>query len=272
MFARIDRILNKLAEPHRLSMKAIKPDDNPYDVLDQNALTLAKEANILVLVGHLPVELTNMRDVYVDDWINGYAQLYRLLAGALFPDHRTLRAWDADRRNPPIATLEGDASPLFPVFYTAIVPYLQERQPHRQLLKDHEISGFLDYLLLEELFADDLPAAQYKGLLDVGVELLRQMLNAPINHIRIKTIPPPKKQIAPPPPGVPGMDRLNVVEPQPASPSPLLIEDDQPATPTEQMFIDIPLWHSDSKRVPPVPPLPDRPDERDNDQDKRNRQ
>lgn len=289
MTARIERILFKLSQQHapHLTPPGWEQRGDPIDRVQKLARKLASY-DIVVLVGDLPNELVALKEIHIQDWIRGYAQLYNLLANGLFPSFGKLDAQYADNRMPPIVVLKGQSTPVMTVFAGCICPYMGLRQPARKQVTDLELRGLMDYVL-GELEANDLPRAVYDSLRETGIELLRQMLASTVRHVSLTLFDKPEllKMIQPPAP--PTGDKQQVAPPaasawhempdRPAPPANLpppptaepaaqqaqlkyeleyLPEDSKPPTPTQEMFVvNIPLTPpKKGSRRPPVPDLP----------------
>ena len=260
MTARLERILYKVSQQHApvLTPPGWNQTGDPINRIQKLARALAGY-NITILVGELAPELLHQKDRYVQDWVRQYAQMYNLLAQGLFPSFGKINAQYADDRLPPVIVFYGEATPIIGVLSGYITPYVAVR--HGATASDLELRGLMT-VILDELEAGDLPRAVYDAMLAQGVVILKQMLKTTVRHVSltlfdkpiIETIQQTKRETSPPPPPkVPETKQLNYeLE--------YLPEDDNPPTPTEEMFVvNIPLRKSTTRR-PPVPNLPDQDD------------
>jgi len=265
MLPRLERILYKLAYQHAPHL--VPPGWSRTGDRITRIQTLARALasyDITVLVAEIPESLLSLKDLHIQDWLRNYAQMYNLLRESLFPSYGGINAQYADDRIPPVIVFKGAATPIITLFSGYITPYLTVRQD--QTISDLEIRGLMDFILAE-LEAESLPRPQYKHLRETGAVILRQMLNSTVKHVSLTlfdkpvldSIQPPslrqvtEKHVAPPPTQLPEQKQLQFeLEHLPS--------DEEPETPTEQMFVqDIPMNRPPGRR-PPVPPLPSKRD------------
>ncbi|MFW5691793.1 MAG: hypothetical protein ACOCX3_00425 [Chloroflexota bacterium] len=276
--SRVERILSKLAQrhaPHLLTSGFVQTNDRV--VWMQTIGRKLADHGVLVAIGGVSPVIAPAQQVHIEDWIGTTARLYRLLAGALFPSLNQLTAHYADDQHPVVVVLEGSAGPVLAALAGCIIPYVGLRQVNASSVTEKDLDALMD-VVLAQLEATDLPMATYNGLRDNAVVLLRQMLSATVRHISLTGFDPAMLPLvrsmtdrqapaAPGPlPGPPAPASAPQTPPSPARPAEqpaheleLLPDDDQPPTPTEQMFVDrLPLPRGGSRRMPPVPNLPEQ--------------
>ncbi len=263
MISRLERILYKLAyqnAPHLVPPGWSRSGD-PIERVQLLARKLATY-NVTVLIGELEPQLLSLKELYIQDWLRSYGQMYTLLKDALFPSFGGISAQYADNRLPAVVVFRGEAAPVITMFSGYITPYLAVRQTSK--VPELELRGFMDFILTE-LEAGNLSRPAYLHLQQNGVGILRQMLGATVRHVSltsfdkpvIEALQPPsiKQQSTPPPAYLPEEQERKLHYELEHLP-----EDDEPETPTEQMFLhDIPLTRTKQRR-PPVPPLPGKKD------------
>ncbi len=257
MTARLERILYKVSQQHApiLTPPGWNQTGDPINRIQKLARALAGY-NITILVGELAPELLHQKDQYVQEWVRQYALMYHLLAQGLFPSFGKINAQYADDRLPPVIVFYGEATPIVSVLSGYITPYVAVRQA--TAASDLELRGLMT-VILDELEAGDLPHAVYDAMLAQGVNILKQMLQSTLRHVSltlfdkpiIETIQQTQRDTSPP--KVLEARQLNYeLE--------YLPEDNNPPTPTEEMFVvNVPLRQSSTRR-PPVPNLPDQND------------
>jgi len=203
---RFEQILYRLAQQHaqHLTPPGWNQGGDPVERLQTLARRLASY-NVLVLVGDVPSDIGQLRELHINDWTQGYGQLYHLLAGVLFPSFNNVTAYYADEADPPAIVMNGDSTPVMVVLAGYVAPYMAARQPHHQTVSDNELLRLMDFLITE-LEGNDLPANAREHLQVTGVQVLRQMLRSSIQHISLTAFDQPildRLQTPRPPPGLP---------------------------------------------------------------------
>lgn len=248
-YARVDRILHKLAQQHVPHLLAQLPT-NEDSRLRYLADGLAVEG-VLVLTGQYSASERPQQEQYeaaVRRWIILYGSLYDVLARRLFPSLIEVRAVFADDQQPPVVVMEGAASCVLHAMGEYIVPYVVARQ-NTTIVTNAELGGVMMFVL-NELEASDLRRAEYDELLRVGQRLLWELLQVPIRQLALTT---PAKllfrqvNVPPPPPEMLPEDPTGTVQ-----------------TPTERMFRQyIPMGPrlnaTGTNRAPTHPPVPGLP-------------
>lgn len=235
MNARLDRILNKLAQQHAFALLASLPAG--ADRLHALADGLA-DYGVLVLMAQAEDHDYEHR---VGAWVSGYVAFYRLLADALFPSHRYVHALYADPERPPIVVLQGDSVPVLRVMAGIVAPYASMRQKDSSVT-DSELHSVMAYIL-NELDAFSLSQVQRERLQEDGIGLLRYILSAPVRQFAVTRARQSLLNLlraATPPATLP--------ENIPADPKPTF-------TATQEMFVaEVPLPFDNTP-----PPPPERP-------------
>lgn len=203
----------------------------------------------------------------------------------LMPNYAALDASYADDHLPPMIVFrcQRQASVIFEVMSGYVIPFVASRQTLAQA-PEADLRVLMD-VILEGLAADDLPLPTYNILKSDGIALLQALMNLPIQHISFTDFerrifaevpkPPtlPKRTehftIAGTPPKpleaeVISIPAQPIIMPEPTPtptppPQPYIldeIEEDQPTTPTERLFVR-PLAIT-TGRTPPVPEPPFR--------------
>lgn len=279
--SRVERILSKLAQrhaPHLLASAGLPSDDAVLRV--QWLARKLAHYSVLPLVGELAPQTEHLKDIHVEDWIQGYARLYHILAGGLFPSLKGLDAHYADEHLPVIVVLDGAAAPVISTMAGYVTPYLALRHPRGSVpmrgtgldaQNTSEITALMDTVLLD-LEAGDLPRAAYAGLRDAGVQAIQHMLFSTVRTVSLTPFDQPVVASTPPV----DLPQATPAPQQPVHPAPSALpedgslqyemdylpeEDDAPLAPTEEMFVNkLPLPRSSSNRMPPVPRLPEEPE------------
>lgn len=246
MTARLERILTKLVQQNapNLTLPSI-PD--PITRLQTTARRLASY-DIVVIAGILPPDVGTMRELHVNDWMQGYGTMYHVLALGLFPAFAQITAHYADNNDPPVVFLRGQSTPIMEVLAGYIVPYVGLRQPHLHAVSDLELSGFMD-LILNELEAADLDPGAYYALRQNGVQTLRMVLRSSVRTVSLTAFDQPIiDNLQQRPADLPEQQRAKIEQ---------LPSDNEPDTPTQELFtVNIPIKRNPGRR-PPVPPLPE---------------
>lgn len=204
---RFEQILYKLAQQHarHLTPPGWNQTGDPVERLQTLARKLASY-NVLVVVGEVPDDVGQLRELHINDWTQGYGQFYHLLAGVLFPSFNNVNAYYADDDDPPAIIMNGDSTPVMVVLAGYVAPYMAARQPHHQTVSDNELMRLMDFLITE-LEGNDLPANAHEHLRMTGVQVLRQMLRSSIRHMSLTAFDGPILDMLqtprPPPPGLP---------------------------------------------------------------------
>ncbi|GAB4340412.1 MAG: hypothetical protein Kow00117_20900 [Phototrophicales bacterium] len=274
---RLKRILEKLVTsqaPH-----IMQPGwDKGKDEISALQFLARKLADHGVLVMKIPASIQAAAEVYVQDTVNLYARLYRILSQSLFPSLSKLNIYYADDRTPPVVVMIGDATPIFSVMAGYVVPYLAIRQA-TGVINELELIGLMD-VVLGELEASDLPQMVYREVRANAVDVLKSLLGAQVEHVSLTSfdkpilntkdliVPLQKRQtgrLKPPPPPPPSLPQQQAKIKYDLETLP---EDNQPQTPTERMFrtdIKLPRGEQNNSnrggRKPPVPPLPFKDDD-----------
>jgi hypothetical protein len=266
MPARLERILEKLAQqraPH-----LIPPGWKMGGSSVERIRTLARKLaayDVLVMVVDVPQELDSVSDAHLQEWVRGYARFYQLLVQGLFPSLQKLSAYYADKGNPPAIVLDGESTPVMEMFAGYIIPYVAAHQSQKKDVSELELRGLMDFVL-NELEARNLPPSIYEQMRQNGVELIKKLLQSPIRQISLTAFDKPIFEVSAPPPIIskpppgklPGTGEVKLPEAGELTYElERLPDDDQPQTPTEQMFINkIPLRvRGNTGRLPPLPPL-----------------
>ena len=203
---RFEQILFKLAQQRakHLTPPGWNQTGDPLQRLQTLARRLAS-FNLLLLVGEVPTDAGQLRELHINDWTQGYGQFYHLLAGVLFPSFNNVNAYYADEADPPAIVMNGDSTPIMVAFAGYVAPYMAARQPHHQAVSDNELIRLIDFLITE-LEGNDLPANALAHLRVTGVQVLRQMLRSSIRHLSLTAFYRPildMLQTPRPPPGLP---------------------------------------------------------------------
>jgi hypothetical protein len=240
----------------------------------QQLASLARQLanfNLLVIVGDFPQSLQSLtQDVatQIQAWVNGYGQMYHLLAGALFPSYIQLNAQYADDRWPVIIYMQGAATPVIQKLAGYVAPFVVYRQMDARV-SEAELLGIMD-LVLDELEAGSIPRDAYKKLRADGVGILKDMLNMPIRQLPLtefdrpiitdsqRIAPPPLPTVAPPePPTLPEEDSqitridLGSLPPEKAA---YTRGETEKLTQTQNMTPNTAAITSEQPPVPPPPP------------------
>ncbi|MCU0497978.1 MAG: hypothetical protein MUF87_11565 [Anaerolineae bacterium] len=279
MNKRAERILVKLAQQHAPHLIAPGWDQHP-DPVKSLARGLS-EYHHLVITSN--IEQVEQWEQVIEQWANAYARFFNLLAQMLLPNYAALNASYADDHLPPMIVFrcQRQASVIFEVMSGYVIPFVASRQTLSQA-PEADLRVLMD-VVLESLAADDLPLPTYNVLKSDGIALLQALLNLPIQHISFTdfdrrifaevpkppTLPKRSEQLTiagtPPKPNAPEAiptppQPIITQEPTPTPPpQPYVleeIEDDQPTTPTERLFVR-PLAIT-TARTPPVPEPPFR--------------
>lgn len=249
MSARLERILNKLAHKHAFHLLHNLPNDNSR--LQVLADGLAKHG-IVVMTGNMAQAEA---EATVNKWVAAMGNLYNVLTDNLFLGLGTISATYADNQHPPVIVLEGEPAPVMQVLAGYVIPYVALKQ-HDKLISQAELRGIMS-ILVEELEGSNLPTVQINQMVAEGADILRHLLELPIQQVTLTSFARPlfqqlQQQGTPPPPPKPS----SLPEPPP----------DEPFTETGQMFrVRIPLHpilgknNADKpQRKPPVPLPPKR--------------
>ncbi len=278
---RLEEILLRLAQQHAPQvLRAWQPDDPQR--LERLARHLASY-NVLVIVGDFPQTLRSVSQdmgAEIQSWVDGYGQMYLLLARSLFPSFTGVKAQYADDRWPVVITLHGDSAPVIEALAGLIAPYIAARQTEA-VVSEIELIGLMD-LVLDTLEATTLPRDVYKRLVNDGVVLLKRLLMASIRQLpltsfdrrvftdseRFIPLPPEPPTLPEEDSGLLGDTRVDVatLRPDQAAYTPpdtqtltatqSLNPTDSPATkPSETPSFFVPR-RGEVKRRPPVPRLP----------------
>jgi hypothetical protein len=232
MNARLDRILNKLAQQHAFALLASLPvgADRLYALADGLA-----DYGVLVLMAQVEDQDYERR---VEHWVSGYVGLYRLLAETLFPSHRYVQALYADLERPPVIVLQGDSLPVIRIMASVVVPYASLRQ-RNYAATDAELRSVMTYLLTE-LDALSLPQQQIDRLYGDGIAWLRYILSAPVEQFAVNRA----RQAL--------LDLLRAASPSVAQPEQVPADSRPSITATQEMFsTSVPLPFD---ILPPPPP------------------
>lgn len=258
---RFERLLYKLAEkytpddvPRRRDMVA-NPQD-PTAHIRRLARRLAYDG-VLVLVGNVPQEIRAAQVIHVEDWVQSYSRLYRVLTAALLPSYAEIEAFYADNQMPVAVVLRGQALPVLGVMAGYIVPYVALRGDKNAAQSGAEIGGLID-LMLKALAADDLTRTQTEDLKLACAGAIKRIMNATLKQISLTDFERP------------ALDLLRRPRQQAAQSFDMTyIETADPQTPSEQLFrVPLPTRKSATTgRQPPVPPLPDDDDDDDTEPD-----
>lgn len=207
LIPRFEAILYKLAQQRAKHLTS--PGWNQTGDSLQRLQTLARALasyDVLLLVGEVPENVGQLRELHINDWTQGYGQLYHLLAGVLFPSFNNVNAYYADEGDPPAIIMNGDSTPVMVAFAGYVTPYMANRQPHQPTVSDGELTRLMDFLI-NELEGNDLPANALNHLRVTGVQVLRQMLRSSIRHLSLTAFDNPILNLLqtprPPPPGMP---------------------------------------------------------------------
>jgi hypothetical protein len=142
--------------------------------------------NILVLRADEPYSLQNIHQnmgALIQEWANHYAEFYRRLCQDLFPSFNQVSIHGTDNRWPVIVYLQGTATPVIQRMAGFIAPYIVERQ-FSPTISEVELVGLMD-LVLDELEAGNLAREAYKQLRNDCVEILKQMLETPVQQLAV---------------------------------------------------------------------------------------
>lgn len=178
---RLETILMQLAQHYAqeiLPPNWHNPGDYPGD-LAQFAARLA-DFNVMVMCGLVPDNAGGDSPLTVQTWVQTYVRLYELLTRTLFPSFMEIKAFYADREDPPVVVITGAATPIIKVIATYITPYVAVRQRTRGI-SDYELRGLLDGLL-DELAADDLSREEYQRLRDNAINEVRALLGSVVRQ------------------------------------------------------------------------------------------
>ena len=284
MTARVERILDKLTRrqaPHLVPNRWDQLPGSSIQKVQKIARRLA-DYDVVVIVGQLPDDLMPMKDLHIQDWVRSHHQFYNLLAKQLFPSYSGFKAYFADMRMPPVVVLEGEAVPVMNILAGYVTPYVSIRQAQGNATM-LEIQALMDEILTE-LAADDLNYEDYVTLRQGGVNLIRQMLRATVQHISLTLLDKPildqvepiclQEPAAPPRPAtMPEEERLKTPntdagDQQLQQELELLPEDDQPTPATNEMFLYNIVTRNKDGRKPARPPLPEIPRQPRRDEDR----
>lgn len=186
MDERIEGLLLKLAEEYAPELA------RRYDrsgALETRAMRLARSlANygLLVIMGDQPYSLQKVgrsANRQIEQWVQGYAQMYHLLCRELFPSFNQIHARDTDNRWPVVIGIKGEAIPVIQRIAGFIAPYLAHRQL-TPVVSEAELIGLME-VVLDELEAASLAPDTYRQLRVEGVGLLRAMLVADIRYLSL---------------------------------------------------------------------------------------
>lgn len=139
--------------------------------------------NVLVLVGDFPQSLRSVSQdmgAEIQKWVDGYGQLYLLLARSLFPSFTGVRAQYVDEHWPVVVTITGDAAPVIEALAGFVAPYVAARQ-NAPVVSEPELIGLME-VVLDSLEATTLPFDAYKRLVADGAQLTRRLLLSPIHQ------------------------------------------------------------------------------------------
>lgn len=233
MNARLDRILNKLAQQHAFALVASLPVG--ADRLHALADGLA-DYGLLVLMAQV-----DDRDYeqHIGTWISGYVALYRLLTEALFPSHRYIQALYADAERPPVIVLQGDCVPVMRVMANIVAPYASMRQKNA-VVTDSELRSVIGYMLVE-LNAVSLSQVQLEYLHRELIGLLRYVLSAPVRQFAVTRA---RQSL---------VNLLRAASAPPSQPEAIPVDPKPSFTATQEMFTaEVPLPFD---TLPPLPPI-----------------
>ncbi|MBI5670981.1 MAG: hypothetical protein HZC41_23555 [Chloroflexi bacterium] len=248
--------------------------------------------NVLVLVGDFPQSLRSVSQdmgTEVQQWVDGYGQLYLLLARSLFPSFTGIRAQYVDDHWPVVVTIKGDAAPVIEALAGYVSPYVAARQ-NAPVVSEPELIGLME-VVLDALEATTLPFDAYRRLVNDGALLIRRLLASSIRQLPLtnfdRQIFSDSQKITPLPPEPPvlpeedsalllGQDtRVDVtsLKPEQAAFTPSdtqTLTNTQPVnrsgstTPPDKLDASAPPFfvprRGETKRRPPVPRLPDDDD------------
>lgn len=254
---RFERLLYKLAQkytpqqiPRPQEMQANPADPTAH--IRRLARRLAFDG-VLVLVGEVPPEVRTAQIIHVEDWVQSYSRLYRVLTEALLPSYAEIEAFYADSQMPVAVVLRGQALPVLGIMAGYIVPYVALRQD-KATQSSAEVSALID-LMLKALAADDLTPAQTDDLKMQCAGAIKRIMNATLKQISLTDFERPALALVrrPRQQAEPSFDMT-------------YIETDDPQTPSEQLFrVPLPTRNPSgtpsTSRRPPVPPLPDDGDD-----------
>jgi hypothetical protein len=194
--------------------------------------------NILILMGDTGQPLDQSYP-QVQMWVDGYINLYDLLATNLFPSFTQISANYADAELPAIIIINGAATPVLEVIAGFVVPYVAQRQGRRGV-SEAEIVGLMDEIL-DQLEAGDLSREEYRRLRAEGTQFLKDMLNAPVKQLPLMRFDRPIIEELPDEPVI------EATPPPTMPPPPRLPETVKPDTQPQPAI----------KSAPPAPPKPD---------------
>lgn len=140
--------------------------------------------NLLVLVGDFPQSLRSVSQdmgAEIQKWVDGYGQLYLLLARSLFPSFTGVRAQYADEHWPVVITIKGDAAPVIEALAGFVAPYVAARQ-NAPVVSEPELIGLME-VVLDALEATTLPFDAYKRLVNDGALLIKRLLLCSIRQL-----------------------------------------------------------------------------------------
>ncbi|MBL8164433.1 MAG: hypothetical protein JNJ61_20765 [Anaerolineae bacterium] len=187
MDKRVEDILITLARQY--APETLRRWDRSGDYAERVPRLARQLANydILVIMGDFPQTLQTVdadATALIHQWVNHHGQFYTLLAKALFPPPmQHIRAHYTDDRWPAIIYLRGTSTPLIQLMATQIVPFVAERQASTTINRA-ELVGLID-MALDDLEATSLPQDQYMRLKHETTEIVRKMLEDPIQQISL---------------------------------------------------------------------------------------
>ncbi|MBC8100122.1 MAG: hypothetical protein H7Y11_11815 [Armatimonadetes bacterium] len=237
MSTRLTTLLMQLAAQHAPHLIAPGWDAQP-DALKRVARGLANY-EVLVLMGGLPQAARNDPARHIENWTAAYARLHQLVIGTLFPNYAGFSLTLPDYAQPALAVYVAQISPMVGAMAGYLVPYLASRQAHTHV-SEGELRVLMD-AILDRVAADDLSRPIYNMLAQDGIQLIRQMLTLPVQHIALTDFDRklfadvPKPSIMPPKTGP-----LPTVKPS----------DSKPTAPAPEVPPPAP---SDSKPTAPAP-------------------
>jgi hypothetical protein len=170
--ARLNHILTQLARQHI-----------PHTIgQDLDARALATELaryGVLVLVADVPPRLASRREDTINDWIGQVGDLYYVLARALFPSLKEIRAVYADDRLPPIIVISAKSDMITRTLAGYIVPYVAARSDSEY--SPLEVRGVVS-AMLESLSVDKMPDVNFVALRDACMLQVKHLLALPLKH------------------------------------------------------------------------------------------
>lgn len=214
-------------------------------------------AGVLVMTADIP---SNNYQLLLRRWVNGYGQLYNVMATNLFTTVTGINLGTVDNMIPPVVVLKGEAVPVIDVLAGYVVPYVTFRQ-RTTTLSEAEIRGLVTFML-EELEADDITMQVLNTISRTSGRVIKELVTLPIRQYSLTSMKrqlfqntdmlpkPPTKTPHPVPDATEKRPQkpLNLPETANAKPKSLKEEATQP----------MPIWfedEEDSGFQPPVPPV-----------------